>query len=224
MASLKQIEANRRNAQRSTGPRTPEGKAAVCHNALATGIYAKHHVVAHTEDPKALDRLVAEYYQRFAPSTPEQRCLVDCLIADEWRLRRFLRAEGEMLTENSREITGGHLNLGESIHFASNLLELIERRIFATRKSYFATLKALGELRAAEARTESNTETPPARKAATPSNQPLAEPIGFVPPISARAFTPPRPLAAHTPETVSSQLPCEPPPSSCLLPSPMRSL
>lgn len=184
MASQKQIEANRRNAQRSTGPRTPEGKAAVCHNALATGIYTKHHVVAPTEDPKALDGLVAEYYQRFAPTTPEQRCLVDCLIADEWRLRRFLRIEGEMLTESSHEITGGHLNLGESIHLCSNLLERIERRISATRKSYLATLKALNELRVVEPPAAPK-PSPRPKMLSTPKpvaslNEPLDQPIGFV--------------------------------------------
>ncbi len=187
MASHKQIAANRRNAQRSTGPRTPEGKAAVCHNALVTGIYAKHLVVTHTEDPKALDRLVAEYYDRFAPSTPEQRCLVDCLIADEWRLRRFLRTEGEMLTENSREITGGRLNLGESVRLSASGLELIERRISATRKSYLATLRALNELRAAEAPAASKPSPRPimlpAPEPVASLNEPLEQPIGFVPSI-----------------------------------------
>jgi hypothetical protein len=184
MASHKQIEANRRNAQRSTGPRTPEGKAAVCHNALVTGIYAKHHVVADIEDPKALDSLVAEYYQRFAPATPEQRCLVDCLIADEWRLRRFLRAEGEMLTENCREITGGRLNLGESIHLSARALELIERRIAATRKSYLATLKALNELRVAEApaapEESLRPKMLPTPKPVESSDEPDERPLGFV--------------------------------------------
>lgn len=34
----KQIAANRRNAQKPTGPRTPEGKAAACHNAVKHGL------------------------------------------------------------------------------------------------------------------------------------------------------------------------------------------
>jgi hypothetical protein len=187
MASHKQTEANRRNSQRSTGPRTPEGKAAVCQNALATGIYAKHHVVTPTEDPKALDRLVAEYYKRFAPTTPEMRCLVDCLVADEWRLRRFLRTEGEMLSQYSHSPITGRRNLGEAIHMCSAKLELIERRISATRKSYLATLKALNEIRAAESPTafepSPRPEPLPAPKPVASSNQPLAQPIGFVPSI-----------------------------------------
>ena len=41
MATQKQINANRRNAQKSTGPRTPEGKARVRFNALKHGMLAK---------------------------------------------------------------------------------------------------------------------------------------------------------------------------------------
>ena len=39
--SQKQLEANRKNALKSTGPRTPEGKAAISRNALKHGIFAR---------------------------------------------------------------------------------------------------------------------------------------------------------------------------------------
>ncbi|MBV8906442.1 MAG: hypothetical protein JOZ22_22610, partial [Acidobacteriia bacterium] len=41
MATDGQIEANRRNAQKNTGPRRPEGKAAVRFNNLRHGLRAK---------------------------------------------------------------------------------------------------------------------------------------------------------------------------------------
>ena len=41
MTSEKQAEANRRNALNSTGPKTPEGKAAVSHNALRHGLLSR---------------------------------------------------------------------------------------------------------------------------------------------------------------------------------------
>ena len=40
MSSLKQIEANRLNAQKSTGPRSVEARAVSSQNALKTGIDA----------------------------------------------------------------------------------------------------------------------------------------------------------------------------------------
>ena len=40
MATIKQIDANRRNAQNSTGPQSPEGKQTTALNALKTGLYA----------------------------------------------------------------------------------------------------------------------------------------------------------------------------------------
>jgi len=42
MTSDKQIEANRRNARKSTGPQTPEGKAKVAQNAVKHGLLAEH--------------------------------------------------------------------------------------------------------------------------------------------------------------------------------------
>ena len=53
MATEKQIEANRRNSQLSTGPRTDAGKSISRMNALKSGLHAVSHVIR-SEDPKAL--------------------------------------------------------------------------------------------------------------------------------------------------------------------------
>ena len=65
MSSLKQTEANRQNAQKSTGPRSVEGKAASRFNALKSGIDAKSQVLPN-EDPDQLEVLVARF-PRFLP-------------------------------------------------------------------------------------------------------------------------------------------------------------
>jgi len=75
MSTTKQSEANRQNAQHSTGPRTQEGKAASRFNALKSGIDSQAQIIT-GEDPANLDALVAEYQQRFDTSAPECRMLV----------------------------------------------------------------------------------------------------------------------------------------------------
>src|ERR1017187_3518263 len=81
MATIKQIDANRQNAQRSSGPRSPEGKAASRFNALKSGIDAQAEVIP-SEDPAQLETLLAEYRERFDTSTAERRMLVDTLVTD----------------------------------------------------------------------------------------------------------------------------------------------
>jgi len=92
MSSQRQIEANRRNAQKSTGPTSVTGKAVSSMNALKTGIYAKS-LVLPSEKLADLEQLIDDYYQCHHPTTPEARALVDDLIHGEW-LKRRLRAAG----------------------------------------------------------------------------------------------------------------------------------
>src|SRR5215472_16091095 len=79
MASLEQIQANRQNARKSTGPRSAEGKAKSRFNALKSGIDAQSAVIP-DEDPAKFQELSDEYYTRFQPQTPEERDLPDTLI------------------------------------------------------------------------------------------------------------------------------------------------
>jgi hypothetical protein len=75
MASLKQIEANRRNALKSTGPRTPRGKAAVRMNALRHGLRARSLVIP-GENPADYHQLCADLEAEWQPqSRTEQPCL-----------------------------------------------------------------------------------------------------------------------------------------------------
>jgi hypothetical protein len=94
MATKKQIAANRRNAEKSTGPRSVEGKAASSRNALKTGLYCRGIIIG-KEDPTKLDELEAAYSAEYAPVTPTERALVDSLIHYEWLLRRYRWLETE---------------------------------------------------------------------------------------------------------------------------------
>ena len=74
VATTKQIEANRKNARKSTGPRTAVGKAASAANSLKAGLYARSQITA-GEDPAALRALASQYFDRWQPATPEESFL-----------------------------------------------------------------------------------------------------------------------------------------------------
>ena len=83
MPTEAQINANRRNAQKSTGPKSPEGKAASALNALKSGIDAWSHIIP-GEDPAELEALTAAFHLHYQPVDPTQLALVDTLISTEW--------------------------------------------------------------------------------------------------------------------------------------------
>jgi hypothetical protein len=64
-------------------------------NALKTGIDANSLIIQH-ESAGRLEALADEYHDRFHPTTPEQRMLVDTLVDSEWLLRRFRRVEAQL--------------------------------------------------------------------------------------------------------------------------------
>src|SRR4051812_21030461 len=95
MATRKQIKANRRNSAKSTGPVSPDGKAASSMNALKTGLHANSQVLP-CERLADFELLTAEYYDQFRPGTAELRDLVDEFITLVWQLRRLGVTEVQM--------------------------------------------------------------------------------------------------------------------------------
>jgi hypothetical protein len=73
MASQKQIDANRRNAQKSTGPITEAGKAVAKFNALRHGMTAESAVLPY-EDHLAYAMLREALLSHYAPPTSPKKC------------------------------------------------------------------------------------------------------------------------------------------------------
>ena len=200
MSSLKQIEANRLNAQKSTGPRSVEGKAAVRFNALKTGIDAQSQVIP-GEDPAALEFLAAEYYERYQPATPEVRALVDTLITAEWLQRRFRALEARLWEHIIRNTTRPDkgLEVAQTYDNHPDVFTYLQRRIDAAERSYHRALVALQKIEARDPQPR------PAEAAGTPFDarrRERSEPeIGFVPP------NPPQPSAAGPTLPGSTPLP-----------------
>jgi hypothetical protein len=96
MTSFRQIEANRRNALRSTGPRTEEGKRASRCNALRHGLTAET-VIDGLEDGEDYRGFEAAVIADYDAQTAVERELVLRLASLLWRLRRIISIETDLL-------------------------------------------------------------------------------------------------------------------------------
>jgi len=88
MATLKQFEANRRNSQKSTGPKTPEGKSAVSMNALRHGLRART-VVLPGEDPTEFHQLCDDLEVEWHPQSRTEQFYVEQMAVSQWKLTRM---------------------------------------------------------------------------------------------------------------------------------------
>jgi hypothetical protein len=97
VTSIRQIEANRRNALRSTGPTTEDGKRRSRQNAVRRGLSAETvvEIVEDIDDYRGFEAaIIADYDAR----TAVERELVLRLASLLWRLRRVTMIETELLT------------------------------------------------------------------------------------------------------------------------------
>ncbi len=95
MTSLKQIDANRRNALKSTGPITEEGKERSRCNAVRHGLTAET-VIDSLEDAKDYEAFEAAVIADYDADTAVQRELVLRLASILWRLRRSTAIESAL--------------------------------------------------------------------------------------------------------------------------------
>lgn len=151
MATPAQITANRANAQKSTGPRSAEGKSASRFNALKHGMDAAS-IVIPGEDPANYDALAADYHRSFRPQSPSESFHVDTLLRADWQKRRLLRVEADLYRTLLAESPGASLAaalLSESP--AAKLLARVQRQIAAFERTWY---RAQSELRRARQQAE----------------------------------------------------------------------
>lgn len=100
MTSARQLEANRRNGLKSTGPRTSNGKLASRRNALRHGLTAET-LIEPLEDPEAYRGFEAAIVAEYLPQSPVEKELVHRLASLFWRLRRATSIETGLLRMQS---------------------------------------------------------------------------------------------------------------------------
>jgi hypothetical protein len=108
VTSERQKAANQANALHSTGPKTPEGKAAVRLNALRHGLLTRD-VVLPGEDADAFEDLLNQVRADLSPVGPIEELLADRMVNAMWRLRRLARAETALFDWRVRAVKAGEL-------------------------------------------------------------------------------------------------------------------
>src|ERR1700724_365319 len=93
MISERQQDANRRNAAKSHGPKTPEGRAAVRHNALKHGFTAAEIVLPTVEEQLDFEQFRAAFEAEHQPVGPTEEVLVEDIVIARWRLNRIRKME-----------------------------------------------------------------------------------------------------------------------------------
>jgi hypothetical protein len=114
MATQVQINANRKNAQRSTGPRTPEGKASAAQNSIKHGLSARHAVIAsesHAEFATHRDNWLAE----LAPESLTESLLASRIITLSWRLKRVERVQNQAINYITAHEINPLVNITQSV-------------------------------------------------------------------------------------------------------------
>ena len=197
MATDKQIEANRINAQNCCGPTTPEGLARSSQNALKSGIYSQAEVTRN-ESRDEYEALAAAFHARFAAATPEEVSFVDALITHEWLSRRYRRADTATWEKRFDQIE--EIDVAGAFYGRTEQFTKAGRLYNASRRAFGSTLKDLRQAQAERMKAEPSVTAAPAVTAAPVteprltgrsdtrihSSQTTCPRIGFVPSVRIR--------------------------------------
>ena len=94
--SQKQIDANRRNAKKSTGPKTKEGKAKSAMNSMKYGIYSDKFLIK-GEKKEDFDEYSNSYINWLNPNNPVLFDIVSQIIASGWFAKRYMIVESTII-------------------------------------------------------------------------------------------------------------------------------
>ena len=165
MTSEKQIQANKQNARKSTGPKTPEGKDRTSNNAVKHGLLSQDTLLP-MEDQTAFTELSERLRSEAQPVGELENMLVERIIDARWRLRRLVRVEagifawehyGELAERNRKEARRyvKHQIRDEYEEFMDTDISTAKRNITDIQelKKYFVESCKLEEMQHAETAT-----------------------------------------------------------------------
>ena len=141
MTSERKKAANRANAHLSTGPRTPEGKAAVVLNGIRHGLLSRQSLVK-GESEADLVAFGKRLRAQLAPVGELELLFTDRIVSSAWRLRRALAVEAALL---SKEDTPDRAFVG----YVAQRMTILARYESALERGLFKALHELQRLQAA---------------------------------------------------------------------------
>jgi hypothetical protein len=118
------LAANRENAQKSTGPRTDEGKAKSCLNAVKNGLTGTTMLFTTLDELHQYRAHVAAYITQFQPVGPEESALVQSIADLRWKLNRIPGLEQAIIASDALQLTDETPEMAK----ADIMLELTIRR------------------------------------------------------------------------------------------------
>src|SRR5689334_3337295 len=124
MSSAAQIAANQKNAQLSSGPTSPAGKAKSSLNAVKSGLTGRT-VLLPSEDAALYEAHLAGFVKHYAPVGDEESKLVQSLADTEWRLLRIPSLEMGVYAIGRLEFAGFFPDQDEAVR-----KHLIEAQVF----------------------------------------------------------------------------------------------
>lgn len=141
-------EINRENAQKSTGPKSKEGKAASSRNAFKHGIYSEE-IVIPGENLARYEALLADLRAEHQPCTPTEELLVDELAQHFWHIRRWRKMETQMYIAKGEGEPGNQPI--DSNHLMSyvdcGLFNVLHRSLASAERNFHRTLTSLLRLK-----------------------------------------------------------------------------
>jgi len=133
MATDAQINANRENAKKSTGPKTPEGKARAAQNALKYGFYSKEFIVRE-EDLEDFEQMRECLHNEVRSVSPVASEFFMQMLHASWNLHRLRQIEERIYCEHDNPF--GDENI-------SRQLETLARHRTRFERTYSRALKEL---------------------------------------------------------------------------------
>ena len=121
MTSERQIAANRRNAQRSTGPRSPEGREISSRNAQQHGVLSQR-VTTDVEENELYESMLNGLMDEYGPRSETEILLVERLANLFWRERRLIQTERSQLSSQQSDIYAASMAKDQSLTLTDQLL------------------------------------------------------------------------------------------------------